>query len=323
MEPVLVGLPFENGIRMMQRFGRGVTGAIDGPKAIFSRLRNLRGVDRIMLDLSAYAFRVGLSDRNQEKAIERHNRQTLRAHDYIANFSRSLCEKNYVPVFIGGDHSLTYPLFTGCCQAHKNRRFGLIVIDAHFDMREPETLAGISGLISSGNSFRHIVEDAKLGIHPHNMATIGIYDTGSEAFRTQQSFANEYGIHVVYDRECQQGNLEQIIQNALEVATRGTDGFYLSLDIDAVEVAHAPGVSAPAAQGLSRETWLKLSKEFGRHPNLVAADLVETSSRKKGWQYLHGLPQEPALFDGDVLGKTADLASETIRNMLAGHQKKR
>lgn len=311
MELMIVGCPFDNGIRMMQRFKRGVIGAADAPQAVFAFL-DVPYV-HTMLDLAPYQFSVTPAMIDDPASIWQQNEQTLAAHDVITNEIRHLVETGYLPVTIGGDHSITYPLCRGVAQAHPGRKLGLIYIDAHLDMRPLETHAGVSGLISSGNSFRRILEDETIPIAGEHMVAIGIHRSNSAIFDEMEHFALEHGVTILDDTMCHTTDITAIAAQAVQIATTGTDGIYLSADIDAVEAASAPGVSAPARHGLTPQHWFALIEQIAASTNLFGFDLVEVSSCSSVWTTLfdqkypsssHQIP--------DVLSPTAQLAAQTI-----------
>jgi len=293
----LLGVPFDGGIRMMRRFGRGCSGAAAGPAAILSQ-RDEHGnddkdkdkVETLLLDLEQYTINVTEANRNDPAAIQRDNETIHAAHNAISTAIQQI-NASHLPISLGGDHSITYPLVQGFCRARPGKKYGLIYLDAHLDLRPLETHAGVSGLLSSGNPFRRIIDDTTIPIEPKNMVAIGIHRTSTPIFHEMERYATEQGMRIFYDTECQtdrnrtgDANHEtspSFLQEALDIACDGTDGIYLSLDIDAVEARHAPGVSAPASIGLSRNQWLGWIQNIIATRKVVGADLVEVSSREQ------------------------------------------
>jgi arginase family enzyme len=78
------------------------------------------------------------------------------------------------------------------------------------------------------------------------------------------------------------------------------DSIMVTMDMDVVFQADAPGVSAPNASGVGREDWLKLAYGFGNHPKVTSFDLSEVN------------PQ----FDRD--NQTVKLAALTVWYFLLG-----
>ncbi|NOK61299.1 MAG: hypothetical protein GFH27_549305n68 [Chloroflexi bacterium AL-W] len=313
MKPMLVGCPFDNGIRMMQRFRRGVSGAADAPPAVLALLNE--PCPRTMIDLAAYQFTVTSATVDDAASIRWQNEQTLAAHNVITREIRHLAEAGYLPMTIGGDHSITYPLYSGVAQAHLQSKLGLIYIDAHLDMRPLETHAGVSGLISSGNAFRRILEDKTISIAGQNMVAIGIHRSNSTIFGEMEQFAHEHGVTIVDNDQCSTMDIAAIAAKAVQIATAGMDGVYLSVDIDAVEATSAPGVSAPAQQGLTPPHWFTLIEQIAASTNVLGFDLVEVSSCSSAWTTLFDQKNPSSSHQNpDVLTPTAQFAAQTIRH---------
>ena len=248
MRPFLLGIPFENGIRMMQRMGRGVTGAADTPEAFFRQLGSFK-IKKKLLDLNPYQILITSATCNDPQAVRQDNAMTREAHKLIAKEMETICRQDFFPISIGGDHSITYPLVQGLCRAYPKKNFGLIYLDAHLDLRPLESHIGVSELISSGNTFRRIIEDKDIPIDGHRVAVIGVHKNASSIFTEMEKFALSKGMTVIEDRECTLAELSSIIRKAVRVGGEATDGIYLSLDVDAVNAEDAPGVSAPAKKG--------------------------------------------------------------------------
>ncbi len=310
MKPFLIGIPFDNGIHMMQRMERGVTGAADAPPALFKRLGNFN-IDKKMLNLAPYQIVVTQEACNDPIAVQRDNTLTQEAHKVISEEMDTICRQGHFPIAIGGDHSITYPLVQGLCRAFPEKRFGLIYLDAHLDLRPLESHAGVSGLISSGNAFRRIIEDEQIRIDGRHMVVIGVHTSASSLFMDMAQFALDNGMTVFEDRGCTLENISSIIRGAVRTAGEGTDGVYLSLDLDTVNAGDAPGVSAPAEEGLSREVWLKLVQGVSEDSHLAGVDLVEASSRKKSWVELIKDRATPSSIP-DSFPLTLDLLTETL-----------
>lgn len=320
---VILEAPFENGIAMMQRMRRGVLGTAAAPAAIAALLPP--DWPRRSVNLAPYRFRVMPATRDAPAAIVRDNLLTIAGHAALTEAAAAATADGLLPITIGGDHSITWPLLRGVA---RGRRLGVIYIDAHLDMRPLESHAGVDGLISSGNSFRRILEDATCGVAGRNMVAIGVQRSNTPLFTAMLTDAQTAGVTVVWLSACA-GNLQTLVDDALRLAGSATDGIYLSLDIDAVRESDAPGVSAPAAAGLSRAQWLTLAGALAARAGgddaggarLVGVDIVETSARTLGWQRLFdsgpAAYEPPRAYADDVLTPTAALAAETLRAVVA------
>lgn len=314
----LLACPFDNGIRMMQRFKRGITGADQAPAAL---LPHFPHYPHTSLDLTPYQFSVTPAGLLDSAVIAEQNEQTITAQAIISQAAGTIAQTGQIPLAIGGDHSLTYPLLRGISQAHPSRPLGLIYIDAHFDLRPLEELAGVTGLVSSGNSFRRLLEDPAVPLNGRNVVIIGLHNSGTPLFNEMQSYALAQSMTLIYDHECTPANVPAIVQRAVAQATNGTEGVYLSLDIDAVQGEFAPGVSAPAgAEGLTPAVWLALVEQLTQQLPLVGADLVEISARTAGWPRLFEAEYLPDPAAEAKFTQTVQLGRETLSKIIGSRE---
>ena len=311
--PIVFGIPFENGIRMMQRLKRGVTGTAEAPAAIIKRLKKSPiDWECQLLDLQEFAIEISPENRDNANAILQHNLQTIAGHESISEAITAAVAARKIPVSLGGDHSLTYPLFRGVRHALPDANIALLYVDAHWDMRPPEICCGVENIISSGNSFYRLLEDADMRLPGKNMAVLGIHRQPSELFKSMENYARSNGVFVGYDANCNDSAAAVITEKALQQIMAGMDGVYLSLDIDAVSASDAPGVSAPADQGISRNSWLQIVETVLKSAPVFGIDIVEASSRKQHWSALFPEEKQVVPSKHDVLTPTVDLVLETM-----------
>lgn len=185
-----------------------------------------------------------------------------------------------VPLVLGGDHSLALGSVLGAAQG---RRLGLIWLDAHGDFNTHETtpsgnihgmpLAAICGygaqqLVTLGGTRP---TGAKLA--PHNIAIIGARDLDTQ----EKKLLRASGVAVYSMEAIDRLGINEVMQRAIEIVCRGTDGIYLSLDLDGVDPMFAPGVGTPVAGGLTfREAHLAVER-LAETRRLIGMDLVEVN----------------------------------------------
>jgi len=272
--------PFDNGIRVMQQFNRGVYGAAKAPKVMFSLLCPGKIPEHV---IPIEKYNTGI------------NEDTYRAHDEITKYIENIEGPFLV---LGGDHSITYPIIKGLVKNLPKKKLGLIYFDAHYDLRELED----GKVLSSGNSFYQILTDPEMPIKGSNMVAIGIQPNESPSYLKLEEFGKKHKMTTIYRKDVNEDNAEKVMEYGLKVASEGTDGVYLSFDIDALRSVDAPGASAPGASGLHLE-WVKRMLRMGK---FIAADITEVSCREKSWD-----KSEDA--EGyDKLMKTAQSAAELV-----------
>jgi arginase len=207
----------------------------------------------------------------------------------------SIQAKNF-PLVLGGDHSLSIGSVRG---AARNRKIGVIWIDAHPDFNTAETtpsgnIHGMSLALLAGMGDPRLVQlwDESIPvIDPTKIAIIGARDVdGGEKANLQKAGAMVMGMEQI-DRY----GMVAAIEKAIERVSRDVDGIYLSLDMDALDPQHAPGVGTPVPAGLTqRET--HLACEMISETNLlIGMDLVEVNPILDGQNKTAALAVEFAL----------------------------
>ena len=192
-----------------------------------------------------------------------------RTAEAITAYIATVAEQDTMPVLVGGDHYCTFPAFKGFAEGSEYDHIGLVQIDAHTDtVRE----SAVFGTHFHGSSTHHIADS------PHttfaDVAQIGIRGYESPEFF---EFADEEEIGLFTMSDIEDRGIRPVIQDAIEHATAETEAAYVTIDIDAVDPAKAPGTGTPEPGGLSAAQALTIIEQIGTHDAFVAADLMEVS----------------------------------------------
>ncbi|MDP4023505.1 agmatinase [Methylobacterium sp. NEAU 140] len=182
----------------------------------------------------------------------------------IEAFSRGLVERGVVPLAVGGDHLVSYPLLRA---VGRSGPVGLIHIDAHSDTDDGQ-YGGTR--LTHGTPFRRAVEDGVLD--PRRCVQIGL--RGSVDALDELDWARAQGIRIVPMDEAVARGLPEVVAEARAVV--GGAPAYLSFDIDALDPAFAPGTGTPEIGGFSSREALHLLRGL-RGLDLVGGDLVEVA----------------------------------------------
>ena len=190
------------------------------------------------------------------------------AHGKIEAAVAAACaiEPKFVPVLIGGDHSVSAPAVRGFCAANPGKRVGVINIDAHLDVRNFEHGP------HNGTPFRAILT-GDLPIAGKNFVELGIH--GFMNAGSYIRWAREQGATVISGIEVQRRGMAECVAVALRIAGDGTDLVYLSVDIDCLAYPWAIGTAATSPEGLSAWQLLEAAWACGLDPKVAAMDLVE------------------------------------------------
>jgi guanidinopropionase len=182
----------------------------------------------------------------------------------IEAFYRPLADAGIVPLSVGGDHFVTYPVLRALGAA---RPVGLIHIDAHSDTDDGQ----YDGTrLTHGTPFRRAIEDGVLD--PRRMVQIGL--RGSVDSADELDWALAQGVHIVPMEAVIERGLPAVLAEARAVV--GTAPTYLSFDIDALDPAYAPGTSTPEMGGFTAREALQIVRGL-RGLDLIGADVVEVA----------------------------------------------
>jgi arginase len=196
----------------------------------------------------------------------------------VAGAVATSVQAKHFPLVLGGDHSLSIGSVRG---AARNRKLGVIWIDAHADFNTAETtpsgnIHGMSLAILSGLGDKSMVQlwDETIPvIDPAKVAIIGARDLDSG----EKSNLLNAGAMVMSMEQIDRYGMVSVVEKAIEHVTRDTNGIYLSLDLDALDPQHAPGVGTPVPAGLTqRETHLACEM-IAETTKLIGMDVVEVN----------------------------------------------
>ncbi|KAB0267213.1 formimidoylglutamase [Microvirga brassicacearum] len=191
------------------------------------------------------------------------------AQSLYADRVAALLERNIRPVALGGGHEIAYGSFLGLAR-HLGDRLAstnvlIVNFDAHFDLR-------LASKPNSGTPFREIAELCAARGATFSYLCFGISELGntSALFNRAKALGVEYRL----DEEMRSSNFDSLRSTLLK-RLEGADMVYLSIDLDVLPAAVAPGVSAPAARGVALEILEDLVDEILRTGKLTLADIAE------------------------------------------------
>lgn len=260
--------------------GGGRSGTELGPESIMQaglarQLRAIEGVelgDISTLDCPRNAGESGSSDKTKHLPE-------------VKEMSRLLCEavshtveEGAFPLVLGGDHSIAMGSIAGLTKHYRN--LGVIWFDAHSDLNTEETtptgnMHGMPLAVALGRSRFKLSDIPGAGpfIHKENVVIIGARDLDPG----EKELIRSEGITCFSMHDIDRLGIKTVVEKALEVAGKGTDGIHLSFDMDCLDPLEAPGVGTPVPGGLNyREAHfaLELLAEAGC---ITSMDLVEVN----------------------------------------------
>jgi arginase len=182
-----------------------------------------------------------------------------------------LIDQGICPIALGGDHSVTYPIV----RAYRGRvnRLTIVHVDAHTDLYDE----------FQGDRYSHACPFARImeeGL-AERLVQIGI----RTASRHQREQASRFGVEIYDMSRWSEAPLETILTPV-----------YVSIDLDGIDPAFAPGVSHPEPGGLSTRDVVSLIHRLPAR--IVGADLVEYNP------------------DNDVRDLTARVAAKLVKELV-------
>ncbi|MGD8700923.1 MAG: agmatinase [Desulfosarcina sp.] len=168
--------------------------------------------------------------------------------DEIEAQAADVVGKGILPLFLGGDHAITYPLVKGLSRHHDD--LNILHFDAHPDLYD--SLDGHKHL--HGSPFARIMEQGLV----KRLVSVGIRTMNPH----QGKQARRFGVEVV-----DMADFDPFIAIAFEGPV------YLSLDLDVLDPAFAPGISHHEPGGLSTRELIRVIQTF--KGQLIGADIVE------------------------------------------------
>lgn len=192
-------------------------------------------------------------------------------------------------VVLGGGHETAFASYLGVAHSEavrQGKRLGVLNLDAHFDLRDnPEP--------TSGTPFLQMATAEAAAERELNYAVVGI----SEPNNTRALFhtAHRLGVKYLLDEDCSAERTRDFVAEFLD----DVDILYLTIDLDVLPAAVAPGVSAPAAYGVPLPVITAVCRQVAASGKLFHLDVAELN---------------PAV---DIDHRTARVAARLISTLLA------
>lgn len=245
---VLIGFPCDEGVK---RNG-GRIGAAGGPAQLRVALANLPRLDEPALFDAGDACGPGDSLEAAQATLGEAVARVLR--------------QGALPIALGGGHEIAWGTFQGIAGAQKDARLLIVNLDAHFDLRE-------ASHANSGTPFRQIHDWRAAHGQPFDYRVFGIsrYANTRALFDRAAAFGVRYWLDEALQTEAALADAEA----ALGAEIANFDAVYLTVCLDVLPAAVAPGVSAPGVLGVPLAHVERLIDLVAGSGKLVAADIAE------------------------------------------------
>ncbi len=186
-----------------------------------------------------------------------------RTHAAIEATVGEVLDAGLIPIVLGGDHSIAEPDVRACAGRHGP--VGLVHFDTHTD-----TGTEVFGVeVSHGTPMYRLVRDGH--VDPKRYVQIGLrgYWPGEREFGWQA----EQGITAFFMHDVRERGIDAIVDAT--VATVGAGPVFMTVDVDVLDPAFAPGTGTPEPGGMTSSDLLRAVRTLAERLDLVGADVVE------------------------------------------------
>ncbi|HXA33453.1 MAG TPA: agmatinase family protein [Acidimicrobiales bacterium] len=195
---------------------------------------------------------------------------TERTFANVRGFVSEILSGGALPIILGGDHGITWPVATAIADHYGYGRIGIVHFDAHADTA-PDMQGELAG---HGTPMRRLIESgAVLG---KNFVQVGLrgYWPGPDVV----AWMEEQEMRSHFMAEVQRHGFDVVLERAVNEALSGSaDLLYISVDVDAVDPSHAPGTGSPEPGGLASADVLRAVRRLAAEVGMVGMDIVEVS----------------------------------------------
>jgi arginase len=259
------------------------------------------GADRRGVDIGASAIRyAGLGDQLRHLNYEVHDvgnivvpqpesqsfgnthlkylEPILKVSEELADTVTSALVANEFPLILGGDHRIALGSITGITRVFKD--ISVLWIDAHADFNTEETtpsgnihgmiLAALAGI---GNSQITGIDGWVPKLDPQKIVIVG----ARELDLGERELLRSHHVHVFTMSDIDQRGISDVMRETLSLAGKARDGIHLSLDMDALDPEHAPGVGTPVRGGLTYRGAHMIMELIADSGHLIGMDVVEVN----------------------------------------------
>ncbi|WP_347109317.1 formimidoylglutamase [Paenarthrobacter sp. S56] len=268
---VVLGFCSDVGVRRNQ----GRVGAAAAPAAIRGALGPLAfHLDRDVFDAGDVVVDGDALEAGQERA---------------GRAIAGLLDAGNLTVVLGGGHETAFASYLGVAGSEAVRagkRLGVLNLDAHFDLRDEP-------VPSSGTPFLQMAQEETAAGRQLKYAVVGISEPNNT--RTLFDTADRLGVKYLLDEDCSPEAVQTFVADFLA----GIDVLYLTIDLDVLPAAAAPGVSAPAAYGVPLPVISAVCRQVAASGALFHLDVAELNP------------------EFDIDGRTAKVAARLVNTLLA------
>ncbi|MEA2509295.1 MAG: agmatinase, partial [Actinomycetota bacterium] len=190
------------------------------------------------------------------------------SHQAIRELVATVLAAGCIPVILGGDHSIAYPDISALMGHHPSGSVAVVQFDTHTDTATENW--GVEW--SHGTPFRNLVDD---GVIPgERLIQVGL--RGYWPFAEEFAWARDAGVHWHRMAEVTERGIGPVTDDVL-AQTADAEHLFLSVDVDVLDPAFAPGTGTPEPGGMTTRELLGAVRRLARERSVAGVEVVEVS----------------------------------------------
>jgi len=213
----------------------------------------------------------------------KHLREISHACQHIFSEVQDALDAGDLPIILGGDHSIAIGSISGVssyCRQH-DESLGLIWFDAHADMNTPETTPSgnihgmpLGALLGYGTPELTEIGGFAPKLDPQLCAHVGARDVDAG----ERELIRKLGMRFFTMREIDERGMSACMDEAIAIASRGSAGYAVTFDVDALDPNDAPGSGTLVRGGMTyREAHLAMEK-IAEAGGMLSLEVVEINT---------------------------------------------
>jgi len=188
----------------------------------------------------------------------------------IRELVREVAETGALPFVLGGDHSILWPNAAAIADVYGAGQVGVIHLDTHVDCLNKT----FGHLVTHGTPIRRLIEDEH--IPARNFVQVGLHSfVGPDD--ELLDWMRKKGMRSHHMAEINRLGFEAVLEKAIGEALDGPKYLYVSLDIDVLDPAFAPGTGTPEPGGLTPRELLPAIRRICHETPVVGFEVVEVA----------------------------------------------
>lgn len=197
----------------------------------------------------------------------------------LAKSVKQIASQDKFFIVFGGDHSCAIGTWSGARAALPDKEeLGLIWIDAHMDSHTPKTSVSgnihgmpLASLLGYGDPALTGIMQHEPKLKPENICLIGIrsFEEGEAALLAR------LGVRIFFMEELKQRGIDAVMKEAISIVKKNTTHFGITVDIDAIDPAEAPGTGVAEPDGIRAQDISHALKMLAHEDKLIGMEIAE------------------------------------------------